>query len=101
MRITGGLRVTGNGIKFAGPAGPWTPTIPTGTTLDTFTTTDIFKGELFLNSTDDNLWVRTENGILQILDSGFTSSNGVNNGLIVLYSEEYLFSPPSGNSFDL
>ena len=53
------------------------PTIPTGTTLDTFTTTDIFKGELFLNSTDDNLWVRTENGILQILDSGFTSSNSV------------------------
>jgi hypothetical protein len=50
------------------------PTIPTGTTLSTFTNTDLFVGELFLNTTDENLWVRTDNGILQILNSGFTSS---------------------------
>jgi hypothetical protein len=51
-----------------------TPTIPTGTTLSTFTNTDLFVGELFLNTTDENLWVRTDNGILQILNSGYTSS---------------------------
>jgi hypothetical protein len=50
------------------------PTIPTGTTLSTFTNTDLFVGELFLNTTDENLWVRTDNGILQILNSGYTSS---------------------------
>ena len=50
------------------------PTIPTGTTLSTFTNTDLFVGEFFLNTTDENLYVRTDNGILQILNSGFTSS---------------------------
>ena len=54
------------------------PTIPpiTAVTLNQFTATDIFEGELFLNSIDDLLWIRTENGILPISLSGSTGSTG-------------------------
>ena len=51
-----------------------TPTIPTGTTLDTFTPTDLFVGELFLNAADDLMWIRTDNGIVPISLSGSTGS---------------------------
>lgn len=50
------------------------PTIPTGTTLDTFLPTDLFVGELFLNAVDDKMWVRTDNGIVEISISGSTGS---------------------------
>jgi hypothetical protein len=52
------------------------PTTPTGTTLDTFTATDTFEGELFLNIADDKMWVRTQNGQIPIFlsgNTGFTS----------------------------
>ena len=54
------------------------PTIPpiTAVTLNQFTQTDIFEGEFFLNSFDDLLWIRTENGILPISLSGSTGSTG-------------------------
>ena len=54
------------------------PTIPpiTAVTLNQFTPTDIFEGEFFLNSADDLLWIRTENGILPISLSGSTGSTG-------------------------
>jgi len=51
-----------------------TPTIPTGTTLNTFIPTDLFVGELFLNAVDDKMWVRTDNGIVEISISGSTGS---------------------------
>jgi len=62
-------------IKRSTTAGE-TPTIPpiTATTLNQFTPTDVFEGEFFLNSADDLLWVRTENGILPISLSGSTGS---------------------------
>ena len=52
------------------------PTIPpiTAVTLNQFTPTDIFEGEFFLNSADDLLWIRTENGILPISLSGSTGT---------------------------
>ncbi len=50
------------------------PTTPTGTTLSSFTDTDIFEGEFFLNTADDLLWIRTATGILPITLSGSTGS---------------------------
>lgn len=53
-----------------------TPTIPTGTTIsNTWLTTDVLEGELYLNSADDRLWVRTSNGIQEIAISGISSAN--------------------------
>jgi hypothetical protein len=52
------------------------PTVPTGSTFDnTWLATDIFLGEMFVNTADDRLWVRTGNGIQEIAVSGFSSSN--------------------------
>lgn len=54
-----------------------TPTINTGSTDHTdgtWLSTDIYEGELFLNTIDDLLWVRTSNGILPISISGGTST---------------------------
>ena len=52
------------------------PTIPpvTAVTLNQFIPTDLFVGELFLNETDDLLWIRTDNGILPISLSGSTGT---------------------------
>ena len=61
------------------------PTIPTGSTLSTFTDTDTFVGEFFLNSTDDRLWVRTDNGQFEIMMSGNTSGNTQNLGQTLVY----------------
>ena len=56
------------------------PTIPptSAITLSQFTITDIMVGEYFLNTVDDKLWVRTENGISEIpLDAlPFSSTTG-------------------------
>jgi hypothetical protein len=66
------------------------PTIPTGSTLSTFTDTDTFVGEFFLNSTDDRLWVRTDNGQFEIMMSGNTSGNTQNLGQTLVYGNETL-----------
>jgi hypothetical protein len=52
------------------------PTVPplSAVTLNQFTPTDLFVGELFLNAVDDLMWVRTETGILPISLSGSTGS---------------------------
>ena len=52
------------------------PTVPpiTATTLNDFTPNDIFVGEFFLNAVDDQLWIRTDNGILPIDLSGSTGT---------------------------
>jgi hypothetical protein len=54
------------------------PTVPplSAVTLNQFTPTDLFVGELFLNSVDDLMWVRTENAILPIALSGSTGTTG-------------------------
>jgi hypothetical protein len=64
------------------------PTVPpvTAVTLNQFTPTDIFEGEFFLNSADDLLWIRTENGILPISLSG-TSGTTVVPQLVQVLSE--------------
>jgi hypothetical protein len=57
------------------------PTIPptSAVTLSQFTITDIMVGEYFLNSVDDKLWIRTENGIselpLNVLPFSSTTGN--------------------------
>lgn len=69
-----------------------TPTINTGSTDftdGTWIDTDIMDGELFLNTSDDLLWVRTSNGILPISISGGSSTvTGGNNigGGVGIYS---------------
>jgi hypothetical protein len=53
-----------------------TPTIPTGSTIsNTWLPTDLLEGELYLNSADDRLFVRTANGIKEISISGISSAN--------------------------
>ena len=53
-----------------------TPTIPpiTATTLNQMIPTDLFVGEMFVNTADDLLWVRTDTGILPISLSGSTGT---------------------------
>jgi len=52
------------------------PTIPTGSTIsNTWLPTDLLEGELYLNSPDDRLFVRTANGIKEIAISGISSGN--------------------------
>lgn len=46
------------------------PTIPLLNTLDTFTDTDTFVGELFANVNDDSVFIRTNNGQIPILIGG-------------------------------
>jgi len=50
------------------------PTIPTGSTLSSFVSTDIYVGEFFLNTNDDRLFIRTDNGIVELLLTGGTPS---------------------------
>ena len=66
------------------------PTIPTGSTLSTFVDTDTFVGEFFLNTTDDRLWVRTDNGQFEIMMSGNTSGNTQNLAQTLIYGNETL-----------
>lgn len=55
------------------------PTIPPGGAgLTTFTPTDTFIGEFFLNQVDDSLWIRTSNGQIPILLSGSTPGGSGN-----------------------
>jgi hypothetical protein len=54
-----------------------TPTIPpvSATTLNQFTPTDIFVGEMFANVEDDRFWIRTNTGIVELNTSGGTSGS--------------------------
>lgn len=62
------------------------PTIPgPGQGLTQFTPTDTFIGEFFLNQQDDNLWIRTQNGQIPILQSGSTFPGGSGNCITDLY----------------
>jgi len=67
------------------------PTVPpvTAVTLNQFTPTDIFEGEFFLNSADDLLWIRTENGILPISLSGTSGTTVVPQLVQVLAEGNY------------
>jgi len=63
-------------LKRSGISGA-TPTINTGSTNHTdgtWSPTDLYEGEIFLNSADDLMWVRTSNGILPISISGGSTS---------------------------
>jgi hypothetical protein len=52
------------------------PTVPTGTTIDTtWLDTDLLVGEGFINVADDRMWYRTNNGIVELPLSGFSSAN--------------------------
>jgi hypothetical protein len=46
------------------------PTVPVSNDLNDFTATDIFVGEIFINVTDDTVFTRTNNGILQLNSGG-------------------------------
>jgi len=52
------------------------PTVPpvSAVTLNQFTPTDIFVGEMFANVEDDRLWIRTNNGIVELDVSGSTGT---------------------------
>lgn len=50
------------------------PTYTTGSTLNDMIPTDLFVGEMYLNTADDLMWVRTDNGILPIALSGMTGT---------------------------
>jgi collagen type VII alpha len=55
------------------------PTIPptSAVTLNQFTPTDIFVGEMYANVEDDRLWYRTNNGIVELNVSGSTGTTVV------------------------
>ncbi len=47
------------------------PTIPSSSTLDdTWLSTDIYIGELFINTADDKIWYRADSGIVEITGGG-------------------------------
>lgn len=58
------------------------PTVPTGSTLTQFSVTDLFVGEVFVNTVDDRVWVRTDNGILELTSSGSTGGIGTLNQVL-------------------
>jgi len=63
------------------------PTIPGNPSfgLTQFTPTDTFIGEFFLNTQDDSLWIRTQNGQIPILVSGSTFTGGTGSCISDLY----------------
>lgn len=85
------------------------PTTPSGDTLNTFIDTDTFVGEFFLNTVDDRLWIRTDNGQLEVQLSGGTGfteslsqtlSNGNETGGNSIYiSQDDRIYSYSGNSY--
>lgn len=47
------------------------PTVPSTSEIDAgWVATDIYEGELFINTKDDRIWMRTQNGIVEIGTSG-------------------------------
>ena len=65
-------------MKYSTIAGT-EPTIPTsGDHSDgTWLPTDLYTGELFLNSADDKLWIRTDNGIVGIGGTAGATFSGI------------------------
>jgi alpha-tubulin suppressor-like RCC1 family protein len=63
------------------------PTIPpvTAVTLNQFIPTDLMIGEMFVNTADDLMWIRTDNGILQISISGSSGSTQIQDLQQVLF----------------
>jgi hypothetical protein len=86
------------------------PTIPTGNTLNEMIDTDTFVGEFYLNSIDNRLWVRTENGQYEIMMSGNTSGysqtlgatltlGNETDGYNIVMSQDDRITSFSGNSY--
>jgi len=48
------------------------PTITTGTTLNEFTETDLFVGEMYTNVADDRVFLRTSNGIIEFRTDAYS-----------------------------
>lgn len=59
------------------------PTIPLLNTLDTFTDTDTFVGELFANVNDDSVFIRTNNGQIPIIVGGSPPASSLAATLLV------------------
>lgn len=61
-----------------------TPTITSATTLNNFTDTDLFSGEIFLNTADERAFVRMDNSILEfdLVSSGTTDYNFCSTGIL-------------------
>ena len=81
------------------------PTIPSGSSLDinTFTTTDIFEGELFLNIPDQILYTRSGSAIIQLGGPGSViSASGSAAGLNtqIQYNSGSAFAAKSTFVFD-
>jgi hypothetical protein len=55
------------------------PTVPplSAVTLNQFTPTDLFVGEMFANVQDDRFWIRTNTGIVELNTSGSTGTTVV------------------------
>lgn len=85
------------------------PSVPTGSTLNTFTDTDTFVGEFFLNTVDDRLWIRTDSGQLEVQLSGATGftetlaqtlSNGnTTGGNNIVMSQDDRITSFTGNTY--
>jgi hypothetical protein len=86
------------------------PTIPTGNTLNEMIDTDTFVGEFYLNSVDNRLWVRTDNGQYEIMMSGNTSGysqtlgatltlGNETDGYNIVMSQDDRITSFSGNSY--
>ena len=86
------------------------PTIPTGYSLNEMIDTDTFVGEFYLNSIDNRLWVRTENGQYEIMMSGNTSGysqtlgatltlGNETDGYNIVMSQDDRITSFSGNSY--
>jgi hypothetical protein len=60
-----------------------TPTVTSATTLNQFTETDLFSGEMFLNTVDERAFVRMNNNILEfdLVSSGGTDYNFCDTGI--------------------
>lgn len=60
-----------------------TPTVTSATTLNNFTETDLFSGEMFLNTVDERAFVRMNNSILEfdLVSSGGTDYNFCSTGI--------------------
>lgn len=60
-----------------------TPTITSATTLNDFTQTDLFEGEMFLNTVDEKAFVRMNNSIFEfdLVSSGGTDYNFCDTGI--------------------
>lgn len=83
-------------IKKSAIAGK-TPTIPTTEPseiedFNNLTDTDLLMGEFYLNIKDDKLWVRSENGIIELTSNSNTSINDLTNVNITAVKSDDILS---------